>query len=789
MADSVIFSPSLESAFNQTGWKFPGAPEQGKVTRFSTIDRDKTDRAGWLMLLPDGTGATFGCWRQGMSYCWQKREGDKPEPTPEERARALQSATATRRQVEQEREARYVRTASQCAAIWNYLDSAPAIHSYLQRKSILPHTARMDSTGRLVLPIYDETGSIQSLQTIAPDGSKRFHSGGKTTGGRVFLGNPTDGATIVLTEGFATGASIHEATKIPVAVCFSGSNLRHVATSIRRQYPKSILLIAGDLDHHGAGQKYAEEAAEVSQPTHIVLPAFKDGRTTGDFNDLHAVESSEAVRKQLKTCAVANPPRPSTFAAPSLPTADARDGTASTRPLTELGNAWRLFDTYNGRVKYVHNAQAWIFWDDTAWRWDTGAGVRTLAATLPDAIYAEGTRFIKDAQHFGRWSRKSQEKRTIDASISLLSDMASIRVPLALIDASPLVAGLRQAQQVIDLSTGCTRAAKPNDYVTKTLGVDSVGDATKAVRWIQFLEQIFNGDGELIDWIQRFCGYLLTGSTEEQFFLFCFGHGANGKSVFIEVLKHIMGDYSRALASETLSESRRQAGSATPDLAALIGARLAICSETEDNTAMAEVLIKSLVSGDSMSVRQLYAAPVEFKPHFKLVMAGNHKPIVRGNDHGIWRRVRLVPFNRTFSPSERDPHLLATLKDEGAHIVAWMLQGCAAWQQQGLADTPKAVSEATDDYREDQDLTGRWLEERTTRSNHSETASSALYEDYKQWSLDNGLKPASNVSLGRRLAERGFEPIKATAGKRVWRGLMLAEPLREHSYATAKGGF
>jgi P4 family phage/plasmid primase-like protien len=304
---------------------------------------------------------------------------------------------------------------------------------------------------------------------------------------------------------------------------------------------------------------------------------------------------------------------------------------------------------------------------------------------------------------------------------------------------------------------------------------------------MQFLEQIFDNDRALIDWLQRFCGYLLTGSTQEQMFLFCYGLGANGKSVFIKVLEHILGDYSRAIASETLSESKRQAGGATPDLAALIGARLVLCSETEDNTALAESLVKSLVSGDSMAVRQLYAAPVQFTPNFKLVMAGNHKPIVRGNDYGLWRRVRLVPFNRTFSPEERDPHLLAKLKAEIPHILAWMVAGCIAWQRQGLTDTPAAIRQATDAYQVDQDLTGRWLDECTVSLPHGETASGDLYANYKAWSLDNGLRPASAVALGRRLSERGYI-VRQSHGKRLWCGLTLTDA-RHADYTRAKGGY
>jgi P4 family phage/plasmid primase-like protien len=285
------------------------------------------------------------------------------------------------------------------------------------------------------------------------------------------------------------------------------------------------------------------------------------------------------------------------------------------------------------------------------------------------------------------------------ATVSLLQDFEKIRLPLALVDADLFKVGFNNAKQVIDLRTGKARPALQSDFITKSLSIDRVGDSAKAIRWQSFLTQIFGDDVELIDWLKRWCGYLLTGSTAEQIFIFCFGLGANGKSVLADILRFILADYARAIASETLTESKRAAGSATPDLAELIGARLAMSAETEDGAALAESLIKSLVSGDTMTVRKLYTAPVQFTPQFKLMMLGNHKPIIKGNDYGIWRRVLLIPFRRTFKPEERDKELLNKLKAEAPHILAWMVEGCMDWQERGLRDTPKTIQEATGNYR------------------------------------------------------------------------------------------
>jgi putative DNA primase/helicase len=154
------------------------------------------------------------------------------------------------------------------------------------------------------------------------------------------------------------------------------------------------------------------------------------------------------------------------------------------------------------------------------------------------------------------------------------------------------------------------------------------------------------------------------------------------------------------------------------------------------------------------------------------LMLGNHRPIIRGNDYGIWRRVRLVPFTKTFSEQERDPHLLDTLKTEAPHILAWMVEGCVVWQRRGLADVPSVVASQTADYRQEQDVIGQWLGDCTKADRVLETDTSELYTNYRTWALESGLKPASKVSLGRRLSERGYT-LRRSNGKRYWEGVAL----------------
>ena len=454
---------------------------------------------------------------------------------------------------------------------------------------------------------------------------------------------------------------------------------------------------------------------------------------------------------------------------------DARDGTHNTRPLSELGNAMRLMDAYSENIRYAHDAKAWAHWRDSAWIWDLdGAITKGLAAKLPAQIYNEGALHLAESEYFYKWSRTSQKQRTIEAAVSLLSNEERIRLSISMMDADLFKIGFDNARMVIDLKTGEARPAQQSDLITKSINVARLGNSSKAGLWIKFISQIFNDDAELISWFKRWCGYLLTGSTSEQIFVFCYGLGSNGKGILSETIRYLMGDYARAADVDTFTEGKRQAGAASPDMADLIGARLAITTETEDGVAFSESKVKAITGQDTITTRKLHQNPVQFTPQFKLMMSGNHKPIIKGNDYGIWRRVMLIPFTRQFKGKDKDPNLLSKLRAESEHILAWMVEGCLEWQKRGLSDVPKVIKDATGEYQQEQDITGRWIEECCELSPSHETSSADMYICYKNWCISNGLRPNSNIALGRRLAERGLY-CRQSNGKRLWFGIGAKE--------------
>lgn len=769
---------TLYDAMKAAGFDPPDSIPTGKITRFSTNGK-RSDLSGWVHPFADGQGAVFGCWRSGEQHVWQATK-NKPLNKAEQ-AEFKRTLAAAKEAAYFEREAGYKQAAKKALAEWEAASPAPDSTPYLSRKGCSPRMARIDANGWLLLPVYGLDGEFQSLQYIAPNGQKRFFSGGCMRNGHVWLGVPENHTTLLLCEGFSTGDSLHRATGNAVCVCFSAGNLRQVAEAMRKQYPKAALIIAGDNDTKTKGNPGRTKATEAAQAVAgtAVFPA------DGDFNDLEQSEGLQAVQRHFNLMPL--PVVQTAFDAPTLPGTNAKDGTSNTRPLSELGNANRLMDDHGGNFQYVYDAKAWVHWRDGAWIWDVdGAIIRSLAARLPSKIYSEGNQHLADAECFARWARTSQKEKTILATVALLQDFEQARLPLSLLDADPFKVGFDHARQVIDLQTGLARPARQDDLITKSLNVDWMGKASKAVRWQAFLIQVFGDDLKLIDWLKRWCGYLLTGLTIEQILIFCFGLGANGKSVFGDVLRYIMGDYARAIASETLTEFKRTASCATPDLAELIGARMAISAETEDGAALAESFIKKVVSIDTITARKLYAAPVEFLPQFKLMILGNHKPIIKGNDHGIWRRVLLIPFRRTFKPEERDAGLSDKLKAEAPHILAWMVEGCLDWQQRGLKDIPDTIQQATGDYQEEQDLIGNWLTECCDQSPSNEASSTEIYTSYKNWCIENGLHPNSSIALGRRLSERGFCPAKKR-GIRGWMGLSIVRSGYSDNYRAASG--
>ena len=320
-----------------------------------------------------------------------------------------------------------------------------------------------------------------------------------------------------------------------------------------------------------------------------------------------------------------------------------------------------------------------------------------------------------------------------------------------------------------NLSDWKRSAPRPEKYSTRATSVDAAGDCPQ---WLAFLGQIMGGDQEMVDYLQKALGYCLTGSNAENCIFIAYGSGANGKSTFIDTVMHVLGEYALATRVETFMA--QQQGSIPNAIAALDGARLVSCSETPEGGGLDEALVKQVSGGDMISARFLNREYFTFKPKFKLWMLTNHKPIIKGTDNGIWRRIRLIPFEVTIPPEARDVGLADKLKAEAGGILKWMLAGLRLWREQGLK-SPERIEAATEGYRSEMDILGEFLNDECMSGPGMFVNNTAIYGRYVEWSKANGLQPKSHKWLTRALMDKGYKQGTGHGSARMWSGLTVRD--------------
>jgi len=312
----------------------------------------------------------------------------------------------------------------------------------------------------------------------------------------------------------------------------------------------------------------------------------------------------------------------------------------------------------------------------------------------------------------------------------------------------------------LDLRAGHLRPHQREDLITKLVqaGYDP---AATCSRWEAFLDRIMAGNQNLIDFLRRAVGYSLTGSIREQVLFMMYGTGANGKSTFLELIRALLGDYAQQADFNTFL--LRHYEGPRNDLARLMSARFVAATEAESGRPLAEVVVKQLTGGDTIAARFLRQEFFEYKPQFKLWLAANHKPVVRGTDNAIWRRIKLIPFTVTIPEPEQDRSLSSKLKEELSGILAWAVGGCLEWQEHGLGE-PEEVRAATAAYRDDMDILAEFLSECCIVHPGAKVKASALYKAYTQWCQKCGEKEVKQRTFGMRLSERGVERQRTMHG-------------------------
>jgi putative DNA primase/helicase len=419
---------------------------------------------------------------------------------------------------------------------------------------------------------------------------------------------------------------------------------------------------------------------------------------------------------------------------------------------TDTGNAERLIDQHGDDLRYCDGFRVW---DETQWVRDDRGKVMEFAKDTARSIFdeAKNERDHTKAQQLAKHAASSLNLPRLKAMAETAKTDPRISVAANAFDRDPWLFNVQNG--TINLRTGGLQPHDRDDLITRLAPVPYDPEAT-CPTWDAFLLRSTGGDQATVDHLQRVIGYMLTGLTVEQVMFILYGNGENGKSKLIEALERLFGDYALKIPTGTLMHKRGEQGAPT-DLAQLPGARLVVANETSQGGQLDEALVKDMTGGDRLVGRHLYHAAFQFDPTHKLLLYGNHLPIIRGTDHGIWRRIRLIPFNATISESERDPYLGDKLAKELPGILAWAVQGCLKWRREGLGN-PARVQGATADYRSDMDTLGRFLEECTEAQDKVRGAD--LYDAYAAWTKASGEYALSTRVFGTELTRRGIGKLK-----------------------------
>ena len=435
---------------------------------------------------------------------------------------------------------------------------------------------------------------------------------------------------------------------------------------------------------------------------------------------------------------------------------------------TELGLADRIVARHGDDLLYCYSWKKWFRWDGQRWAIDRSGAVWVRAKEVVRGLYieAECEPDAAERDRKTKFALRCEKESCIRAALVLAQSEVAV-VPEDLNQDRWL---LNTVSGTIDLRTGQKYAHRRADRITRLC--PTVYDPNALCPTFEkFLLRIFDRDLELICYLQRLFGYSLTGSQLEHLLAVLVGRGANGKSTLIGAVSRVLGtDYAVQLAPNLLFQDKKDAH--PTGVADLYGKRFAATHELDAGTRLAEGLVKQITGGDRIRTRRMREDFWEFDPTHTLFLCANTKPVIRGTDDGIWRRIRLIPFRVQIPRNEQDAALPDKLAAEAPGVLAWLVAGAKEWQWIGLKD-PDTVLEATSDYRQDSDVVGQFLSDRCRLGEGLYVSAKLLYEAYGTWHKEAlGGEPMTQGILGRRLSDRGL--IRKKHGTYRWEGVELA---------------
>jgi P4 family phage/plasmid primase-like protien len=451
------------------------------------------------------------------------------------------------------------------------------------------------------------------------------------------------------------------------------------------------------------------------------------------------------------------------------------------RPLTEFGNAERMLDRFGDTLMYVPEYGSWHVWTGVYWRKGTDVEIEHYAKETVKGLLDEVEDHREPAE-FYEFCARSQEARMVRNMVSLAASDPRVFVPAAELDNKP---GLLCVQNgVVDLRTGKLSPPSKDLYITRVAGCD-YNPSARAPLFRKVVQDVFSDDMDMVSFLQRLIGYAAIGDPVEDVMVIAHGNGSNGKSTVLRTVQDALGSYAKTAAAETFVGDGRQGSGGGPreDLLRLKGSRFVYVSEPDEQGELKEGSVKNMSGGDLAVARGIHGKDsVEFEPTWLSIMPTNHKPIVKGSDHGIWRRLVLLPFLRNFDdePNVKDENLKQKLKAEMEGVLTWIVEGAQAYLAQGLAQ-PSAVRAARDQYRSQMDLLSEWMSECCITGPDCGESIKNLWLSWESWARERGMLRyiTSSVALGRRLDQR-FPASRDSSGTvRIRRGIALKRGLED----------
>ncbi|MDQ0352476.1 putative DNA primase/helicase [Alkalibacillus filiformis] len=448
--------------------------------------------------------------------------------------------------------------------------------------------------------------------------------------------------------------------------------------------------------------------------------------------------------------------------------------------LTELGNAERIWHYNKGSIAYTKE-RGWLFWNGKKWETDALSKIEEVTNKTLRSIYDEAILEADEnkSKALKKWAEKCEGRKVRMNSIEDVKPLATVHNDD--LDADSHLFNVNNG--TINLDSGKLQEHESKNLITRSSPVDYDPDA-KCPRFKQFLEEVIvdkNGfsDYEVIRYLQKAIGYSLTSETIEQTIFFLTGKGGNGKSILIESIQNVLGEYSKQTNADTFIKKPFDSG-INNDIARLDKARFVAAIESEDGQHLAESLIKQLTGGDTITARFLRKEFFEFRPAFKIFFSTNHKPIIKGSDDGIWRRIAVIPFRVTFDgkSNPKDPYLSEKLSRELPGILNWAIEGYQLWKQEGLKK-PKSIMDESEKYRDDMDILKPFLDECCIIDPEEKEEGKTVYYYYNLFCLRNDDFKLTNRKFYRELEHRGFDFKPGTDNVRFLHGLSVHESAKK----------